>query len=61
MKIYPIISISPIILVLLFFRSIGGSLSALICIRQIDIKLLVAFSSVVHIRVMLSLILRGRS
>ena len=44
---------------LLFYCLLGGCVGALICIRQVDIKLVVAFSSVVHISAVASLIFTG--
>lgn len=38
---------------ILLIRVIGGVISRLICLNQIDIKKLVAYSSVVHIRILL--------
>jgi len=39
---------------IILFRLIGGIYSSLICLCQIDIKILVAYSSVVHIRLLIS-------
>lgn len=35
-------------------RLVGGLISRLICLSQVDMKILVAYSSVVHIRVLIS-------
>lgn len=35
-------------------RLVGGVLIRLLCLRQVDIKSLIAYSSVVHIRIVLS-------
>jgi NADH-ubiquinone oxidoreductase chain 4 len=44
----------------IFYTSLVGSvLTSLICLRQMDLKILIAYSSVVHIRVMLLGLLRG--
>lgn len=39
---------------IIIIRLIGGIYSRLICLCQIDIKILVAYSSVVHIRILIS-------
>lgn len=39
---------------IIIVRLIGGLIRSLICLIQIDLKILIAYSSVVHIRVLLS-------
>jgi len=39
---------------IIIIRLIGGIFSRIICLCQFDIKLLVAYSSIVHIRIILS-------
>jgi len=46
---------------LLIFRVIGGTYIALFCLRQTDIKTLVAYSSVVHIRFIIGACFSERS
>jgi len=36
------------------FRILGGTLICLVCIQQVDIKILIAYSSVAHIRFVIS-------
>lgn len=40
--------------ILIIFRVMGGILASLICLNQIDIKILVAYSSVVHISILMA-------
>lgn len=54
-----VLSLCDIRLDLFFYLALyGGLISRLICMRQSDVKILVAYSSVVHIRVMMCGLLR---
>lgn len=39
---------------IIIIRLLGGLISSLICLSQIDLKILIAYSSIVHIRILLS-------
>jgi len=52
--------ISQINLLIQIITLIGGALIAYICVSQTDIKILIAYSSVSHIALVASLIIRGR-
>ncbi|XP_076182744.1 NADH-ubiquinone oxidoreductase chain 4-like [Ptiloglossa arizonensis] len=45
-------------LYIIIFRLIGGIILRLVCIRQVDLKIIVAYSSVVHIRLLVAGIYR---
>ena len=47
--IIPFISSSPLIWVFSSFRLSGGALISLACLRQVDIKVIIAYSSVAHL------------
>ena len=47
--IIPFITSSPLIWVFSSFRLIGGALIRLACLRQVDIKVIIAYSSVAHL------------
>ena len=59
LRILPLLVISKIRSGIYLYSILGGVISSFICARQVDIKILVAFSSVVHMRVMISLLIRG--
>lgn len=46
--------LSPIVLSLISFSLIGGALISSLCLRQTDIKVLIAYSSVAHISIVIS-------
>jgi NADH-ubiquinone oxidoreductase chain 4 len=41
------------------FRLLGGAVVAILCIRQTDIKVIIAYSSISHIRIVIACVLRG--
>lgn len=49
----PLISKTGRIDILNIFRAIGGFIISILCLRQVDIKVLIAYSSVAHLRVSL--------
>ena len=48
---------SPVLMILMVFRLLGGGVASFICMRQTDMKVLVAYFSVRHISLRISCIL----
>lgn len=54
LRLLPLISLSPLSLAVSIFSLVGGGLISGLCLRQTDIKVLIAYSSVAHISLAIS-------